>query len=989
MIYHRIKRASLLLLILTVSLTVFLFFVNVTYKDLRNQAFYTVQQNARETCAEIDSLMNLALSGIQLTSSMVSQTMDSSVIKNPKEVLSSFLDKTPFNFINYVNIQGMNISGGSSELDVSSQNYFNEGIAGRTGIDSYYREYPTKESLLVFYTPLFYEKRIVGTLNGIMNADETIKPLLKSTFFDSTLIAFLCDENFNIISSTHQVVPTGLNLKEYDTNKLIHTIIENAGEREDSPFNFIENGKSGVACVKKIRSNNWYVITIVPPESLKASTDVIAKQSIIAIIIILLIYSAYFSYLIYRGHKKRKLSEKKHMSAIYALSSIYQDVFVVNFTSSKMVAYRMSDFFGKKYGKNFLNQPYEKNVAAFIEQEVFEDDRELFYTMESVEKVKGLLSEKFGYSFIYRILRNEELQYYQCDLLKADATSEEFIVAFKNVNEIAWKKNEQAELQSIQEALNSGQWSMDFDRNFEMVKCNWSDAFRRMLGYANQTDFPNTLNAWTDLIHDEDKNKVLKEFNEIVSDVSGNKTFDITYRILTKNRGWRWVRSLGRLSRREDGSPMHFIGTFTDVDNQTKQLKYLSSIASIYYTMHVIDLENNTVSEISASDEIRKYVNKPINAIKQMDMVINHICVSDYLEATLEFTDLTTVSERMKGKRIVSSEFLGKYNGWVRASFIAVDTDNEEKPKTVIFVTQLINEEKARENKLITDANTDELTGMPNRHAFETDLKQFAQKPLDEKFTYVSIDVNSLKVVNDKLGHNAGDELLKGAADCLSKTFDQYGKIYRTGGDEFQAIIFVNLSEVDEIRNNLKDMVSKWTGNFVKELSVSVGFASRKEFPHDSLKELSKQADQRMYVDKALYYESKGVDRRGQQAAFDVLCKSYERILKVNLTKDTYSVIHMDATEKARIMHIDRISQLLKDSAVIGQINPDDVENYLKTINLENIRRHFKEGNTNFIFNYKRKIGRYYRKILLEIIPSNDYTDSNQTVFMYEKRIVR
>lgn len=49
--------------------------------------------------------------------------------------------------------------------------------------------------------------------------------------------------------------------------------------------------------------------------------------------------------------------------------------------------------------------------------------------------------------------------------------------------------------------------------------------------------------------------------------------------------------------------------------------------------------------------------------------------------------------------------------------------------------------------------------------------------------------MNGLKTVNDTKGHAAGDELIKGAADCLALSVGNKGKVYRTGGDEFMAVV--------------------------------------------------------------------------------------------------------------------------------------------------------------------------------------------------------
>ena len=58
-----------------------------------------------------------------------------------------------------------------------------------------------------------------------------------------------------------------------------------------------------------------------------------------------------------------------------------------------------------------------------------------------------------------------------------------------------------------------------------------------------------------------------------------------------------------------------------------------------------------------------------------------------------------------------------------------------------------------------------------------------------DDFVFVSLDVNGLKTINDTQGHAAGDELIKAAASCMKKCIGSYGRVYRTGGDEFIALI--------------------------------------------------------------------------------------------------------------------------------------------------------------------------------------------------------
>ena len=79
-------------------------------------------------------------------------------------------------------------------------------------------------------------------------------------------------------------------------------------------------------------------------------------------------------------------------------------------------------------------------------------------------------------------------------------------------------QNEAASLDTIHEMLGSGKWTMDFDENGAMVRVNWSDEFRRMLGYHGLEDFPDVLESWSNLLHPDDRARVLNEYNETISD---------------------------------------------------------------------------------------------------------------------------------------------------------------------------------------------------------------------------------------------------------------------------------------------------------------------------------------------------------------------------------------------------------------------------------------------------------------------------------------
>lgn len=182
----------------------------------------------------------------------------------------------------------------------------------------------------------------------------------------------------------------------------------------------------------------------------------------------------------------------------------------------------------------------------------------------------------------------------------------------------------------------------------------------------------------------------------------------------------------------------------------------------------------------------------------------------------------------------------------------------------VMFANMLIKVHEKNE-ELWKISNLDKLTGCYNRRAYEEKLKSIdGNDKMCSNLVYVAVDINGLKKANDNLGHEAGDELIKGAANCLINCFKDYGNVFRTGGDEFVAILCVDELSLEKCKDTLDRSVSKWKGELNISLSMSKGYAPHYEFPEMSIHELAKCADQRMYEDKRNFYIKSGQDRRNR-----------------------------------------------------------------------------------------------------------------------------
>ena len=177
------------------------------------------------------------------------------------------------------------------------------------------------------------------------------------------------------------------------------------------------------------------------------------------------------------------------------------------------------------------------------------------------------------------------------------------------------------------------------------------------------------------------------------------------------------------------------------------------------------------------------------------------------------------------------------------------------------FAVRLI----ARRTLALSNASLkDHATGLYNRRAFEEEKERLSHSGLDENFVYMIADVNGLKTANDTLGHEAGDELIKGASDTLKSVFEKRGSIYRIGGDEFAVFLYADPDTLEQLKKQFDRQTASWSGTLIKDLAVSVGYAPAKEFPSENINELSRIADERMYANKEMYYTTTGKNRRVQ-----------------------------------------------------------------------------------------------------------------------------
>ena len=191
---------------------------------------------------------------------------------------------------------------------------------------------------------------------------------------------------------------------------------------------------------------------------------------------------------------------------------------------------------------------------------------------------------------------------------------------------------------------------------------------------------------------------------------------------------------------------------------------------------------------------------------------------------------------------------------------IRFDTVHDDFGHPFRYVALLsdVTEKKASEERIWRQANFDTLTGLPNRRMFHERLRQEMKKSDRAKLpmAILFVDLDRFKEVNDTMGHDKGDLLLKQVAERLTASMRGTDVVARLGGDEFIALLGELRNPADVTRTAreiLKQMSTPFDldgdGVHIAEISSSIGIAL---YPQDGkdVETLMKNADQAMYAAK-------------------------------------------------------------------------------------------------------------------------------------------
>ncbi|WP_269471628.1 HD domain-containing phosphohydrolase [Acholeplasma hippikon] len=226
-----------------------------------------------------------------------------------------------------------------------------------------------------------------------------------------------------------------------------------------------------------------------------------------------------------------------------------------------------------------------------------------------------------------------------------------------------------------------------------------------------------------------------------------------------------------------------------------------------------------------------------------------------------------------------------------------------------------VTEQKTYEQTIIQQSYQDALTGLSNRRHF---MMKKDELQIYEKVTFVTCDVNGLKVINDAFGHAKGDLGLKMFADILKDIFDREGYIFRMGGDEFSIIVpSKDKVYVTKLMEEVNYRLEK-RNNSMLRLSVSYGIATADK--NTSIDVAIRQSEEQMYKQKLFEttsYRSKFIET--------ILQSLYEKNPNVEIHSERVSVICVEIGKKLKMNSYElKLLKVISSLHDIGKIAIDE-----------------------------------------------------------------
>jgi len=418
-------------------------------------------------------------------------------------------------------------------------------------------------------------------------------------------------------------------------------------------------------------------------------------------------------------------------------------------------------------------------------------------------------------------------------------------------------KESEQKLSLTIKATNDGIW----DNDLESDKVYLSDRYYEILGY-HPGEFAATQKAFEGLLHPKDKERVLQKIQECTE--GKTDIYSEEFRMKTKSGQWKWILGRGNVATRDsNGKALRFIGTHTDISRrketeealQESEKKFYNISASALDAIFLINNDGRIIFANQAAEKIFGYSNKEMLGKDLHQLLTPLKYLHDAQKGFLTFQK--TGKGPAVGKTLELSAIRKNQQEFpVSLSLSAVELKGQWH---AVGIIRDISPQKQAEEKMEKLARIDSLTGCYNRgyglELLDRQMKLSLRSKSPLLLAY--LDIDNLKKINDTLGHNEGDIVLKEIVNLFKSTLREIDIICRMGGDEFLLVFPHNsLKDASQIKERLNKNLIELNKTLKKPYQIEFSMGLSEYVPENplSMDELIRIADQKMYKEKRKNY---------------------------------------------------------------------------------------------------------------------------------------
>ena len=282
--------------------------------------------------------------------------------------------------------------------------------------------------------------------------------------------------------------------------------------------------------------------------------------------------------------------------------------------------WRWSDEFRRLVGFDHGDLRGFPNVVASWADRLHPDDAAP--TFDAFSACLNDRTGRTGYDVSYRLrMKDNQYRWFRAIGGVARDAQGRPLRACGSLIDIHDQKNQLERMELLDQHAGVGLWDAvmhEGDAMHPKSRWRWSNEFRRLAGFRDQSDFPDLVNSWSDRLHPEDSGPTFDAFGACMADMTGRTPYDVTYRMKMKDGSYRWFRAVGGVARDAQGRPLRACGSLIDVhaqkmaelkqqDAEKERQRAIIEIADIL-TSRVENsadrANNNTQTVASATEEL-------------------------------------------------------------------------------------------------------------------------------------------------------------------------------------------------------------------------------------------------------------------------------------------------------------------------------------------------------------------------------------------------